>query len=523
MKTPLLLPLLLTAAAAAAQTPGSVGIGTSSPDAKAALDISSTDKGLLIPRLDSAQRAGIGSPPDGLLVFQTNGRKGFWYAVGGNWVYIPDKTKSGDNLGNHVATQTFDLNNERLNGVATSPLGDSVAQVQFQSLVPSKSVALMTRSVYGRHYTRTMLSGYGLGPTGTDIDYAVWGNAYRAEGWAGIFTAGRPGQPLRWVGLAGHPGYVNANAAIRIVDGTQGAGKVLTSDGVGNGKWMPITAAGGNFNLGTFQLVGNGGTSGIRISAAGVVEQAGVASPTLLLHSNTNNLVSGAALQWRENDTNYGWNLRHNTGGAEAGQSADRLVLERLNGGAAAGVMSWNQANGNVGINTLNAGYTLDVAGTIRGANVSASDVRFKQDVRPLAGALAAVQQLRGVRYRWNALGVQHGGVAGAEQVGLLAQEVEAIFPELVSTDAEGYKAVNYAQLTPVLLEALKEQQRQIEQLQQQRQADHAALQAQRRQQDEQLQAQLRLLNARLAALEQPQAPQPARRKPTTARNVAAN
>ncbi|GAB2963954.1 hypothetical protein GCM10027048_36490 [Hymenobacter coalescens] len=465
MKTTFLFPLLLTAAAAAAQTPGSVGIGTATPDAKAALDIQATGKGLLIPRMDSSARAGIGTPPDGLMVFQTDGRRGFWYAVGGQWLYIPDKTKSGDNLGNHRATQTFDLNNKPLSAVATAALGDSASQVLVQSFVPSKSVALMTRSLYGRNYTRTMLSGYGTGPYGTDIDYAVWGNAYRSDGWAGIFTAGRPGQPLRWVGLAGHPGYVNANAAIRIVDGTQGAGKVLTSDGVGNGKWMPITAAGGNFDLKTFQLVGNGGTSGIRISSSGVVEQAGVASPTLLLHSNTNNLVSGAALQWRENDTNYGWNLRHNTGGAEAGQSADRLVLERLNGAAAVGVMSWNQATGNVGINTLNAGYTLDVAGTIRGSNVSPSDARFKQDVRPLGGALAAVQQLRGVRYHWNALGVQHGGTAGAEQLGLLAQEVERVYPELVSTDAQGYKAVNYALLTPVLLEALKEQQRQLEQL----------------------------------------------------------
>jgi cell division protein FtsB len=67
------------------------------------------------------------------------------------------------------------------------------------------------------------------------------------------------------------------------------------------------------------------------------------------------------------------------------------------------------------------------------------------------------VLALRGVRYEWNALGVQHGGTAGAGQVGLIAQEIEAIYPELVSTDAQGFKAVNYAQLTPVLIEALKE------------------------------------------------------------------
>ncbi|MCR5886640.1 hypothetical protein LRS06_02385 [Hymenobacter sp. J193] len=109
--TLLLLLLLLGTIARAQTTPatGSVGIGTSTPDAKAALDISSTDKGLLIPRLDSVQRAGIAAPPDGLMVFQTDGRQGFWYALGGQWLYIPDKTKAGDNLGNHAASQHLGL------------------------------------------------------------------------------------------------------------------------------------------------------------------------------------------------------------------------------------------------------------------------------------------------------------------------------------------------------------------------------------------------------------------------------
>lgn len=70
----------------------------------------------------------------------------------------------------------------------------------------------------------------------------------------------------------------------------------------------------------------------------------------------------------------------------------------------------------------------------------TAFDARFKTNVRLLAGTLASVLALRGVRYDWNALGVKHGGTAGAPQVGLLAQEIEKVYPELVSTGCGGWK-----------------------------------------------------------------------------------
>jgi hypothetical protein len=106
-------------------TAQSVGIGTITPDAKAALDISATGKGLLIPRMDSATRAGIGAPPDGLMVFQTDGRKGFWYAMSNTWLYIPDKTRAGDNLGNHTATRSLNLQGNALTGTGAS-IGSAV-------------------------------------------------------------------------------------------------------------------------------------------------------------------------------------------------------------------------------------------------------------------------------------------------------------------------------------------------------------------------------------------------------------
>ncbi|WP_139362200.1 NHL repeat-containing protein [Hymenobacter sp. CRA2] len=66
----------------------SVGVGTTTPDASAALDIKATDKGLLPPRLTSAQRAAISSPATGLLVYQTDGVAGYYYFSGTAWLNL---------------------------------------------------------------------------------------------------------------------------------------------------------------------------------------------------------------------------------------------------------------------------------------------------------------------------------------------------------------------------------------------------------------------------------------------------
>lgn len=69
-----------------------VGIGTAAPDASAALDISSGNKGLLVPRMTAAQRSTIAAPAKGLLVYQTDAPEGFYYNAGTadvpNWIFL---------------------------------------------------------------------------------------------------------------------------------------------------------------------------------------------------------------------------------------------------------------------------------------------------------------------------------------------------------------------------------------------------------------------------------------------------
>jgi len=68
------------------------GIGTTTPHASAKLDVTSTDKGFLPPRMTSSQRTNIPSPAAGLMVYQTDGTAGLYYYNGSAWIYIINST-----------------------------------------------------------------------------------------------------------------------------------------------------------------------------------------------------------------------------------------------------------------------------------------------------------------------------------------------------------------------------------------------------------------------------------------------
>jgi hypothetical protein len=69
-----------------------IGIGTTTPNASAKLDVSSTNKGFLPPRMTYAQRTAISSPAEGLMVYQTDGTSGLYYYGSSGWIYIINST-----------------------------------------------------------------------------------------------------------------------------------------------------------------------------------------------------------------------------------------------------------------------------------------------------------------------------------------------------------------------------------------------------------------------------------------------
>jgi hypothetical protein len=96
------------------------------------------------------------------------------------------------------------------------------------------------------------------------------------------------------------------------------------------------------------------------------------------------------------------------------------------------------------------------------------SDRRFKTNIHPVDNALAKVKALQGVYFNWNQKDFPEKDFGAQNELGFIAQEVEKVVPEIVSKDKskEEYRAVKYDKLVALLVEAMKEQQKQIEQLQ---------------------------------------------------------
>ena len=124
--------------------------------------------------------------------------------------------------------------------------------------------------------------------------------------------------------------------------------------------------------------------------------------------------------------------------------------------------------NGNIGMGLTNPTVRLQVNGDIIANSIAgSSDARFKTNIAPIQNPLQKVMQLRGVNFDWNTKAFPDRKFSDQKAIGFIAQEVEKVLPEVVQTEktSEGYKAVQYDKVVALLVEAIKEQQKQIDRL----------------------------------------------------------
>ena len=205
----------------------------------------------------------------------------------------------------------------------------------------------------------------------------------------------------------------------------------------------------------TYGILGQirGGTGGIREEAipdvSGISGQAGIEFDHFTATGGKGYLAAGLFIMGRD---------------GTSGESGGRPQL--LESGSA--VMA---VGGRIGVHakqqTELAGF---FEGTISASLVNSSgdvvafqssDKRLKDNLKPISQSIDKLNKLTGYEFDWN----DKQKIYEGHDLGVVAQEVEAVLPELVRTNSNGFKAVKYEKIIPLLIEALKDQQEQIYEL----------------------------------------------------------
>lgn len=272
---------------------------------------------------------------------------------------------------------------------------------------------------------------------------------------------------------------------------------------IGSGTLQDVTAGNGNIALGRYVMLHASGGEynlglGLEVLRNNTTGQRNIGMGYLMLRQNTtgsNNVAMGAFAM----DNNIsgsgnvvigqqaGGGLLTSNNNVAVGTFAN--ISNNANRAVAIGYQAVSaqddaitlgdpyNANVRVGIGTNAPSQKLHVVGdvlvtgVVTATNIAApSDRRLKTNIESIPDALTTVSQLNGVAYNW----IKDDPSTAKTEFGLIAQDLEKIIPELVKTNADGFKSVNYVSLIPFLIEAIKTQQKEIEQLK----AENSAMKA---------------------------------------------
>jgi hypothetical protein len=345
----------------------------------------------------------------------------------------------------------------------------------------------------------TAIYGYAYDSQGTN--YGIRGVTNSANGYSGFFQGGKfhiSGNT--GIGTANPTAKLEVNGQIKITGGSPGSGKMLISDANGLASWQPsppwifdendVFLLNGNLGLGTVfpaarldvatsqgpNLIirdsdGGSGRPGIQFSNNNIHYIAGDdgSEEVFGIYADYGNNRTYAAKLNVHGPASSSWGryigLTHDGSHGRIYTDAGYLVLEpagqRIGVGTDAPTQNLD-VNGNARFRAIGSGaYSGVVNRTSDGTLTTAtSDERLKENICKLQNNLDKVMLLQGVSFTWKS-DPEYG-----RRIGFIAQEFEKVVPELVFTNEfDGYKGINYAELTAVIVEAIKEQQEIIEYL----------------------------------------------------------
>ncbi len=196
------------------------------------------------------------------------------------------------------------------------------------------------------------------------------------------------------------------------------------------------------------------------------VETSNLESTTASLNISVSNLNSFSSSQLSKDSTLATYTGSVNTSLSNLNSTTASLIVETTNLELFTASMS---TTSNVRFGSLGIGMAATgTSGRIDAANdivaFSTSDIRLKENITPIPNAIEKIRKISGNTYDWKAELKDVHGYEGND-VGVIAQEVEEVLPQLVQDRDNGYKAVKYDKLVALLIEGIKEQQQHIDNL----------------------------------------------------------
>ncbi len=412
------------------------------------------------------------------------------------------------------------------NGTSDSPLFNIV---NYGTSGAISTLSEGNYGIWGESNNPSGIGVHGINKTSEGITFGIKGDVWSASGYSGHFQGGRFYiEGNTGIGTATPSAKLEVAGQVKITGGDPGSGKVLTSDDAGLASWQPAASGlwqknggdifynagrvgiGLNNPAGVLEIYGNSVDSYPHIYLSETDGFARISFRTMLAASK--HWVVAAHTNASDNISQ--WNLNYNDG------TTGKNVFSAYGDSRIA-------FYGNVGIGTISPNFKLDVAGQLNlnkgitndqaiyvngsealfwngtyfswgyGADYNyfadrvtigdpadhssymlyvkgnaystgtwnSSDVRFKKNIAPIKRSLERVLNVRGASFEFRRNTFRDYRFAEGFQLGLIAQELEKEFPELVKKERDGYKSVNYMGMIPVLLEAIKEQHRLIEAL----------------------------------------------------------
>lgn len=490
-----------------AQQNVSISDAPATPDATSVLDVSSTTKGMLIPRMTTIQRNAIIGPANGLLVYDTDVNCVFYYSTTlATWNSLCSNT--GPGVSNLLAnTTTVAAGANCANGGIMLQIGNDTnsnglldpteitstqyicnGQVGSQGVSGTNGINCWDLNGNGTNDPAEDINSDGLFNTsdciGSGSTWNITSNNFTSAGNLQIITTAPQtvnstnqawlvgGNNFGTNGLPYKLGTIS-NDHVDFISNNTSRGRMLNT---GELIWGATAFSGSSIAGDIFTAYKSVGTSN-NWAVNGINSTTGGGSG-YFENSSINNVFNSV-----EGVINY-------SGSANAPSGVFGLAISNNNAQTGVGVRGstngrdgygvWGSRVGTTGTLGFGGVFQNDLGFT--GTLFAISDERTKKNVKPMQNALGLIMQLKGVNYEYDIEKYPYLGLASGKQYGFIAQEISKVIPEIVElhnldingckpqenkngndTKLEQFNMVDYVSVIPILVEAMKEQQKQIE------------------------------------------------------------